>query len=251
MQNIAAELKHSETVFIKATFANVFELKYYTPNGKVALCGHATISAFTVLRNEGIIETGTYTAKALVGSFQVLVEADYLWMQMPAGKLVKELTAEESGEWYQAYDLDLKDKPTTIAPCIVNSGLSDILLPVVSKKKLDLAVQKKERVIELSRKYHVVGVHMFYYTPLSEITAYCRNFAPLYDIEEESATGTSNAALTYYLSVLGLIDNSKENIFLQGEAMGKPRMIKSKMNGENIIYIGGNGIISMKGQILL
>ncbi len=33
-------------------------------------------------------------------------------------------------------------------------------------------------------------------------TAFVRRLSPLYDIPEESATGTANAALTHYLSVL-------------------------------------------------
>ena len=39
-------------------------------------------------------------------------------------------------------------------------------------------------------------MHLF---ALSEENIICRNFAPLYDIDEEAATGTSNGALACYL----------------------------------------------------
>lgn len=68
-----------------------------------------------------------------------------------------------------------------------------------------------------------------YYPELSaQVTARCRNFAPLYGIDEEAATGTSNGALTYYLHSQGRISEQDVNTFIQGESMGKPSIIKSK-----------------------
>lgn len=90
---------------------------------------------------------------------------------------------------------------------------------------------------------------MFYYEAAQETTAFCRNFAPLYDIDEEAATGTSNGALTYYLSMMDLINKNTENIFIQGEAMGKPSTIRSRINDNNTIYIGGDAIVSVSGNL--
>lgn len=72
------------------------------------------------------------------------------------------------------------------------------------------------------------------------MTAYVRNFAPLYDIDEEAATGTSNGALTYYLYRRGLVKPEGVNVFVQGEAMGRPSEIRSRLlpNGEKI-RVGG------------
>ena len=50
MQALAAELRHSETAFVKRLGPDRFRLRYFTPEGEVDLCGHATIAAFTVLR---------------------------------------------------------------------------------------------------------------------------------------------------------------------------------------------------------
>ncbi|MDR0424261.1 MAG: PhzF family phenazine biosynthesis protein, partial [Clostridiales Family XIII bacterium] len=49
---------------------------------------------------------------------------------------------------------------------------------------------------------------------------HCRNFAPLYGIPEEAATGTSNGALTWYLYTHGRISAGAHTCFIQGEAMG-------------------------------
>jgi len=248
MQKIAAELKHSETVFVKEIDSHVFQLRYFTPEGEIALCGHATVSAFTVLRNERAIGTDSFFADTSVGRLNIAVEPDLVWLEMAQGRIEKHLDAEECAGLYQAYNLSVCDQPDGIQPCVVSTGLADVLLPVNSKKALDHAVQNREEIIRISKELAVTGVHMFYYEPSLQATAYCRNFAPLYGIDEESATGTSNASLTYYLSLQGKIKPNANNMFIQGEAMGKPSVILSRMNDDGGIYIGGNAVISVKGQ---
>ncbi|HYE68252.1 MAG TPA: PhzF family phenazine biosynthesis protein, partial [Anaerovoracaceae bacterium] len=83
---------------------------------------------------------------------------------------------------------------------------------------------------------------------------HCRNFAPLYDIDEEAATGTSNGALTYYLYKNGLLRPGTDNLFIQGEAMNRPSKITSRLtaDGDNIkIQVGGNAVILACGEINL
>ena len=41
MQQLAAELRHSETVFVQPTGPRDFTLRYFTPAEEAALCGHA------------------------------------------------------------------------------------------------------------------------------------------------------------------------------------------------------------------
>ncbi len=248
MQKIAAELKHSETVFVKKSDSHIFQLRYFTPEGEIALCGHATVSAFTVLRNERLIDTGSFFADTSVGRLNIDVEPNLVWLETAQGKIEKHLNAKECAKLYSAYDLSPRAQPDGMRACIVNTGLADILLPVNSKEALDHAVQNREEIIRISRELAVTGVHMFYYEPSLQATAYCRNFAPLYGIDEESATGTSNASLTYYLSLQNRIKPNVKNTFIQGEAMGKPSVILSRMNDNGDIYIGGNAVISVKGK---
>ena len=60
MKNIAAELKHSETAFVKKIDNKKFKIRYFTPTEEVELCGHATISVFSALRELNLISTGKY-----------------------------------------------------------------------------------------------------------------------------------------------------------------------------------------------
>ena len=50
MRLIAAELKHSETAFVRPRSDGSVDLRYFTPAGEVELCGHATIASFALLR---------------------------------------------------------------------------------------------------------------------------------------------------------------------------------------------------------
>ena len=249
MQKIAAELKHSETAFVRQETANTFLLRYFTPESEVALCGHATVSAFTVLRNTGGIACGEYLAKTQSGDLRVMVEPDKIWLEMPRGELLKELNVEEAERVYRAYGLTPADQPDSMQPCIVKVGLPDILLPVNSKHALDHAIQDREEVVRLSRDSGLVGVHMFFCPNDGTPTAYCRNFAPLFGIDEESATGTSNASLTHYLNTQGRIVPDAVNTFVQGEAMGKPSRILSKVDERVNIWIGGSAVISVEGTM--
>ncbi|WOO39153.1 hypothetical protein R2R35_05670 [Anaerocolumna sp. AGMB13020] len=51
-----------------------------------------------------------------------------------------------------------------------------------------------KKVKDISQKYNSDGYHIFSSQSLHGANAYCRNFAPLYSIPEESATGTSIGA---------------------------------------------------------
>ena len=107
-----------------------------------------------------------------------------------------------------------------------------------------------EALSTFSAELDVVGVHAF---ALSNdgFTAHVRNFAPLYDIPEESATGTANAALTYYLFKQGIIAQGASCSFMQGEAMKRPSVVETEIKGGNKVYVGGNSYILTKGEMNL
>lgn len=264
MRKIAGELKHSETAFVKKVDRDAFHIRYFTPVDEVELCGHATIGAFWVLYEEGIIGEGSYR---LINRdcLTVQVKDSGIWMDMASPRELYTFTPKEAEELYLAYGL--KEEAGRMLPKIVNTGLSDIILPVRDRKALHGAVQDCEAVKALSQKYQVVGVHMFCMSDKPGILAECRNYAPLYGIPEESATGTANGALTFYLYGYGHTVGEKENVFLQGEIMGKPSVIKSRLelspiggnfscgsgaqdNKEGIkIKIGGRAVISFSGEL--
>lgn len=252
-QALAAELKHSETAFVRPTGPDSFCLRYFTPEGEVDLCGHATIAAFTTLRETESLAPGTYRASTLAGELNIQVSGQAVWMDMAPPVEGRGFSPEETAELYAAYGLSTADCPEGFAPMVVSTGLQDILLPVSTAEALDRAEQDERAVTELSERYGVVGVHMFWPCLNGEDAAHCRNFAPLYAIPEEAATGTSNGALTYYLYRRGKIAAGAENRFVQGEKMGKPSEILSRLtegpDGVKV-QVGGRAVLALQAQLL-
>jgi len=49
MQRVAAEMKHSETAFVRERADGAYDLRWFTPEVEVSLCGHATLASAHVL----------------------------------------------------------------------------------------------------------------------------------------------------------------------------------------------------------
>lgn len=58
MRLVAAELRYSETAFVRQDGPCEFTVRYFTPASEVDLCGHATIATFGLLRQEGVVADG-------------------------------------------------------------------------------------------------------------------------------------------------------------------------------------------------
>ena len=253
MQALAAELRHSETAFVKRLGPDRFRLRYFTPEGEVDLCGHATIAAFTVLREADGLPVGGCTALTRAGALAIQVEEEAVWMDMAPPRVLRALTDREAAAVYRAYGLPEECRPVDLPVQVVSTGLADVLLPVDSGETLAAAIQDEAEVKRLSEELDVVGVHMFCRTPGTRAVALCRNFAPRYAIPEEAATGTSNGALTYYLYRLGLVEAGAESRFFQGESMGKPSEIRTRLletpSGPKVL-VGGQAVLSLRCELL-
>ena len=165
MLQIAAELRYSETAFIRRHSDKEFTIRYFTPKAEVELCGHATIASFHLLHHEGLV----------------------------AGQSL----------------------------CYTLAG--------------DLRIE-------------AVSFHVFAFAN-DGYMAHVRNFAPLYDIPEESATGTANAALTYYLQQNGCLGAEAECAFLQGEAMGRPSVVATRIQKDGTLFVGGTAAVVAHGEL--
>jgi PhzF family phenazine biosynthesis protein len=59
MQQVAAEMRHSETAFVRPGAGGAFDLRWFTPEVEVDLCGHATLASAHVLFETGRVAPGT------------------------------------------------------------------------------------------------------------------------------------------------------------------------------------------------
>lgn len=244
MLKIAKEVNYSETAFISKSRKADFKIRYFTPSDEVDLCGHATIAAFTVLIHEKIVKSGMYTIETLAGILPVEVKSDgsvYLTQLCPS--------------FYEYVDKKLIAKSLGISsenilhdPQVVSTGLKDIMIQLDTSRTLSELKPNFQLITQVSELHESTGYHVF--TLDSDKTARCRNFAPLYAIDEESATGTASGAVSGYIIHHQLIPhcigvNTVE--YEQGIEMKAPSLIKGyiTMNPEGFesVVIGGKGII--------
>lgn len=254
MVKVANEFRYSETAFVKPISPGHFHIRYFTPCNEVDLCGHATIGAFGAMLESGLVkDNDTYTIDTKAGTLRINIKNQLVFMDMSAPQELKEITQSEELKKLASI-MGIKVDEIGMIPQIISTGLPDIMLHIKSKETL-LALQPDfPALAKLSEEYGVVGLHAFTLSDQDEVTAFCRNFAPLYDINEEAATGTANGALTYYLYKNKIIDGSKMYKFLQGESMKRPSEIFSTLKKDaqrEQIRVGGAFRVVTKGELLL
>ncbi len=243
MRRIAANLGFSETAFILHSNVADFKVRFFTPNEEVDLCGHATIAIFYALASLGLLKPGTYKQETKAGILGVEIKEDNSVMMNQPVPVFSEII--DKNELAESLNIKASEMPDDLPVQVVSTGIRDIMVPVKSISILNAIKPDMEKIKKISRKYNAVGYHVFSLESLHGAHANCRNFAPLYDIPEESATGTSNGALGCYLYHYGKINNEQATniVFEQGYSMKKPSEIlvslKTKENEILEVKVGG------------
>jgi PhzF family phenazine biosynthesis protein len=243
MRDIAGKLGYSETAFVFKSDIADFKIRYFTPNEEVDVCGHATIATFSLMQRKGLVNQGTtYQIETKSGLLNVSVNQNQSVFLEQNPPVFREVIPKAE----IAYTLGLhEDHLMEELPVqIVSTGLRDIIVPVTSLEVLKGLHPKYDLITEVSRKYHVIGYHVFTSETIGTSTAHCRNFAPLYGIKEESATGTANAALACYIAKYkGL--SQQPFVFEQGYGMNSPSEIVVNLTYDHdtitSVSVGGFG----------
>lgn len=178
-----------------------------------------------------------YTIETNVGTLSITVNNDIIFMEQTA-PVFKDVISKETFGY--SFDTSKIDNQYDIQ--IVSTGLKDILIPIESRSSLDALQSNFEEIKKVSSDYHVVGFHLYTQTD-DQIT--CRNFAPLYDIDEESATGTSNGALACFLYKNSEV-KKLSYVFTQGYSLdlASEILVKLEANANDEIekvFVGGKG----------
>ncbi|MFJ6208259.1 PhzF family phenazine biosynthesis protein [Lysinibacillus sp. NPDC092081] len=253
MQKYAAEVRFSETAFIKKIDNKNFDIKFFTPTAQVELCGHATIASFKALLDSCAIEdNNTYFMKTLAGTLAVEMNQSFIMMEQAEPKLGKIFDDYDSlSDLFKIDKSQIGDINFNLIPQAASTGLWDIMLPIKTKDDLYALNPDFKALAEYTKINKVGGVHAFT-LDTEEGIAESRNFCPLYGIDEEAATGTSNGALTYYLFHNHILNKFNQDYsFLQGHSMGRPSNIITKLiNKDNPrVMVGGKAIILSKGEL--
>ena len=133
------------------------------------------------------------------------------------------------------------------------TGVWDLMIPLKRKEILNEINGNMEKIRKISEKLDIISLHPFYIEKIgTETKLYARNFAPIVDIDEEAATGTSNGALIYYLYTIEKIESGKIIVVTQGEKLGRKSEIMGKVQikDEKLdVLIGGTAVKFVEGKI--
>lgn len=223
-QAIAREVGHSETAFVEQSKVADFKVRFFTPEGEVELCGHATIATYWLLFSKKLLPSGRFTQETKAGVLSIeVLENGEVWMEQLL-PVFEELASLSKLQLCISHKLSKRDPP----PQIVFTGLRDIILPLQNRAELNSLVINTINLSSLNQHTNTIGLHAFTLAEDdSQVVAYTRNFAPLYGISEESATGSSNGALACFLYHHGILagKNIHKLEFIQGYMMNQASKI--------------------------
>lgn len=246
MKKIAGILGLSETAFVMKSDVADFRVRFFTPTEEVDLCGHATIGTFSTLLKKGYVNPGNYTQETKAGVLNVAVKEDTSIMMNQAKPSFYEMI--EKTVIADSLNISVADIKEALPVQIVSTGLRDIIIPIRNMNVLRGIQPDFSMISNISKKYSVIGYHLYARESLNNSSVHCRNFAPRYGIPEESATGTSNGALACYLLKYNQIgpEYAKNLSFMQGESMNRPSEIMISISVENDeiqeVRVGGKAL---------
>ncbi|MAA79247.1 MAG: phenazine biosynthesis protein PhzF [Deltaproteobacteria bacterium] len=225
MQHIAANAGYSETAFIEIISQNTQRIRFFAPSKEVALCGHATIASYSWLFQKQHIAKGKHNMLCMAGAQKIIVNED--------GSISMSQNLPTFGPTLQPDDIShaLRIHPnqihSTIPIQVASTGLHKIFVPLQSISDLNAISPNQEEIKRVSIQNNSIGMYCYTLETLHSSTAHCRNFAPVVGIMEDSATGTSAAALSTLLHHFGLLsDHPNLNLsYEQGYAIDTPSEI--------------------------
>lgn len=256
MLSIAAKVGLSETAFVSSSLNEGFKLDFFTPNRRIAHCGHATIAAFSYLASQGLVEEGETSKETVDGPRKVIVKqgAAYMEQLAPSYSFTNEWQAQGVSEqdMLRALNLTCDDLLSEAPMAKVNTGNSFVVVAVESVEVLASIEPNFDQIEQISHQLDLVGVYVF--TPdITYADATTRMFAPRFAIEEEAATGMAAGPLACYLFDVLKLEKSKLDI-RQGEHMqpASPSIINVELtlkNGEIAgLMAGGYGKMMERRQ---
>jgi len=251
-QLIAAKLGISETAFVSTSVTADFKLEFFTPTKQIAHCGHATIATFSYLKQIGKIKANHSSKETIDGLRNIYFEGDNAFMEQKSPSY--QIPKESINNILTSLNLKTADIPTGLMPTIVNTGNSFLIIPVNNETILKEIQPDYEKIKQVSEQYHLIGYYAYTSTTDDKnVDATSRMFAPLYGIDEESATGMAAGPLGCFLYDNGI---GKTNINIQqGKFMNIPSASLLKINinikEDKIINLFAGGSAYTSNEVII
>ncbi|MFH1501486.1 MAG: PhzF family phenazine biosynthesis protein [Candidatus Eisenbacteria bacterium] len=223
MQSIAAENNVSETAFMHPR-GNAFEIRWFTPEVEVDLCGHGTLASAFVVFDQGLAHGDEVQFAAKVGVLTVKRNGPLLVMDFPS-------------------------RPPETAQ--VTDALEEALgaRPVAALRARDLMAvfDTEEDVAALNPRFDLVAeldaVGVIATAPGRRVDFVSRFFAPGVGVPEDPVTGSTHCTLVPYWA--GRLGKSK---LLARQISKRGGELRCEDRGDRVT-IGGQVVCYLRGEI--
>lgn len=233
MQDVAREMNLSETAFLAPEADGSYQLRWFTPEVEVALCGHATLASAHILWESGCLEESrTARFHTLSGLLTCRKDGDWIEMDFPARQeqpadpppgLLEALGVEGiyTGRYGEDYLIEAAS----------DAGLRSLKPDHAALNRLAQREPRVRAVIVTSR------------SASPEFDFVSRFFAPGSGIAEDPVTGSAHTILgPYWRSRLG------KETFQAFQASERGGVLRLRLEGE-LVKLSGQAVTLLSGQL--
>jgi PhzF family phenazine biosynthesis protein len=223
LQNIARENNLSETAFLVGSNRE-YELRWFTPQVEVDLCGHATLAAGFVLFNLYDAGSGPLLFHSQSGDLQVRRDGQN-----------------------DMFFLDFPSRPPRKIDCpeLLTKGLGAVPQSVLTSRDLVAVFASPDEITALQpdfsllRRLDALGIIVT--APSTEVDFVSRFFAPAVGIDEDPVTGSAHCTLVpYWAGRLGRKELTARQLSARGgELLCRDEGERVRIGGRAVLYLSG------------
>ncbi|MDD4138497.1 MAG: PhzF family phenazine biosynthesis protein [Methanoregula sp.] len=229
MQQVAVELKHSETAFLFPEGEN-WNLRWFTPAKEIELCGHATLAAASVLYSTGRVPgVKAIVFETLSGNLTVRQDGDWISMDFPAEPAASSMAIPGLG---QALGVEPLYTSRTRFDILVELPLADDVCSLDPDMNALSALRARGFIVTAA-------------SDLPHFDFVSRFFAPSIGVPEDPVTGSAHCSLGPYW---GAKLNKTELVGFQCSARGGS--VRVRLAGDRVI-LEGHAVHVFSGKLLV
>ncbi|MBI3350766.1 MAG: PhzF family phenazine biosynthesis protein [Burkholderiales bacterium] len=224
-QAVARLVGLPETAFVSRSSVASVKLEFFTPTRQIAHCGHATIAAFSLLRQLGHLDGNAASKETIDGLRNITLDGDQAFMAQTAPVVEALPPGIAPGDVARSLGLaaaELNDA------CVVSTGNRFLLVDVATPQRLAGLAPDMAAITRISDALDLIGVYAYVVTPDGLARATTRMFAPRYGIAEESGTGMAAGPLGCLLWQQGQVRDTAFELE-QGRFMNPPSVSRLRV----------------------
>ncbi len=226
MQKIAFENNLSETAFLLKR-EGYYDLRWFTPEAEIDLCGHATLGSAHILMNY----------------------VDPLMQKVEFHTLSGVLTVTRDGEYY-TMDFPSRKPDVCELPELLEEALGVKVLETYHSRDLLAVVDSEETVASMKPDFSLLGklkeiFAVIVTAPGSDCDFVSRFFIPNFGIPEDPVTGSSHTELIPFWS-----ERLSKKELTARQLSRRGGYLKCKDLGDRVL-ISGKAVTYLEGELLL